>query len=255
MRASLLAARPVRAAVVGAIHAAVRRGIDDGVDALRLRRRDGDADASRLRGQTVAGELGPVIAAVGRLEQAAARAVRRRIDAPRRAPRLPERGVDHVRIARLEGEVDRAGVAVVRRATRMLLPRRAAVARTEDAALRVRPVRMAERRDVDEVRIRRMDDDASDLLRVGRGRCATTSCRRRTTCTCRCPARCRSACRPRRCRRRSRADSTAPPRSRRSIRSAARRRSAATCGRRRASPTRRRSRCRSRNAPARPERR
>src|SRR5204862_4388947 len=106
----------------------------------------------------------PGVAAVGRLVESTARAVRGRIDAPGRAARLPHRGVDHARGARLEGEVDRAGVRVV---AEDALPRHAAVFGAIDAALRVRAVRMPERGDVHEIRIGGMDDDAADLLRVG----------------------------------------------------------------------------------------
>src|SRR5205823_5556406 len=60
-------------------------------------------------------------------------------------------------------EVDRAGVLV---GPEDFLPRRAAVARAEHAALRVRAVRMAERCGVDDVRVGRMHDHAADLLRI-----------------------------------------------------------------------------------------
>src|SRR6185436_8656292 len=89
--------------------------------------------------------------------------IRRRINAPGRAARRPERGVDDVRVSGLEREVDRAGARV---RAEDLLPARAAIARAKDAALRVRGVRMPERGDVDDVRVARMDDDAADLLRV-----------------------------------------------------------------------------------------
>src|SRR5207253_5293213 len=58
------------AAVARAEHAAVV-GLDDGVDVLRIRGRDGDADdAERALGHAfVARELFPGVAAVGRLPQ------------------------------------------------------------------------------------------------------------------------------------------------------------------------------------------
>src|SRR6185295_8106845 len=101
--------------------------------------------------------------AVRRLPEAAARAVRRRVDVPGRPPRLPERGVDRARVAGLEGEVDGAGVLVLEE---HLLPMRAAVARPEDAALGVGTVGVAESGDVDEIGVRRVDEDAADLLAV-----------------------------------------------------------------------------------------
>ena len=118
-------ARPVRSAVITPVHAALR-GIDDCVDAPRAGRRNGDSDVARFRRKPVSDDLGPVIAAVRRFEKTAAGTIRRRIDAPRRAARLPERGVENIRIARLEGEVDRAGVVVVV-AREHALPRRSAI--------------------------------------------------------------------------------------------------------------------------------
>ena len=108
-------------------------------------------------------ELAPRRAAVGRLEQTAARTVRRRIHAPRRTARIPERRVDGARVTRIEREIDGAEVVAPEQ---HLLPRRAAVARTIDAAVRVRAVRMPERGDEDDVGIGRVDDDARDLTRV-----------------------------------------------------------------------------------------
>src|SRR6185436_18727188 len=103
------------------------------------------------------------VAAVERLEQPAPRTVRRRIDAPRRAARLPQRGIQHLRISRLEGDVDGAGIRVSV-AAENALPRVPAVARAKEPALGVRAVRVSERRDVNEIRIGRMDADARELL-------------------------------------------------------------------------------------------
>src|SRR6185436_4289378 len=86
-----------------------------------------------------------------------------RIDAPGRAPRLPERGIDHARIAGAEGDVDGAGVGVLEED---LLPALASVRRAEDAALRVGAVGMAEGRQEHAVGVAGIDDDSPDLLRV-----------------------------------------------------------------------------------------
>ena len=150
-----------------------------------------------------------------RFIEAAAGTVRGRIDVPRRPARLPKRRVDDVRISRLHRERDRAGVGSF---VENLAPGLSAVGRLEDAALGVRAVRMAERSDVGDVGVLRIDDDRADLLRVVQADDASSSSRRRSTCTCRRRTRCRSACRPRRCRRRSCADCSALPRSRRSSR-------------------------------------
>src|SRR5262249_29965353 len=155
-------AREARAVVVGAIEPP-GLGVDDRVDARGLRGRDAEPDPARMLWETSAAELGPRGPAVRRLEEAAARSARRRIDVPRRPPRLPERRVDDARVAGTEREVDRARVVVP---VQHLLPRLAAVLGAEDAALRARPVRMPERRDEDAVRVLRVDQDAADLLRV-----------------------------------------------------------------------------------------
>ncbi len=146
-------ARPRRAAVVGAIHAA-------GVG-RRHRWSDSDSDPSDSRRQSL--NCVPVIAAVGGFVKSAARSVRRRIDVPRRAARLPQRGVNHFRVARLEVEIDRAGVVV---RPENFLPALSAVAGAEDSTLRIRSVWMPEGSDVDEIRIVGMDENLPDLLRV-----------------------------------------------------------------------------------------
>ncbi len=200
MRASSLVRRKCVAGVVGAIEAAADVGVDEGVDPLRRRRRDGDADASRVRRQAVAGERDPVVAAIARLPQPAARAVRRRVDVPRWPPRLPERGVEHAGVARLESEVDGTGVGV---RTEHLLPdahhRRGSGRRRARHSGR-RGGRARRRRRGRGRRDRRGCVRSADCRRARRG---PRNGRRPTTCTSRCPARCPSACRLRRCRRRA----------------------------------------------------
>jgi len=137
--------------------------IDDGVDAAAVRRRDRDADAAEAVGRQAGGKLRPVGAAIGRLIEAATRPVRRRIDAPRRTPRVPERRVDRLRRRRVEVEIDRADVVALEQ---HLLPRRPAVAGAVDAAIRVGAVDMAKRRDEDDVGVLWIDEDAADLARV-----------------------------------------------------------------------------------------
>lgn len=106
-----------------------------------------------------------MLAAVDRLPQPGARAGRGRIDVPLVCGASARGGVDHVRIAGLEGEVDRAGV--LGRLPRSFLRTPAAVPRGEDATLGVRAVGMAERRDIDAVWVPGMDQDARNLLAVG----------------------------------------------------------------------------------------
>src|SRR5262249_6575967 len=107
-------------------------------------------------------ERRPVRAAVGGLEEAAAGTVRRRVDEPRRTADGPERRVHRLRIRRIERQIDRAdAVALVEH----LLPRRAAVLRSIHAAIGMRTVDVAERRDEHDVRIPRVHDYAADLPR------------------------------------------------------------------------------------------
>ena len=220
---------------------------DRRVDHLRVARRDREIRLEHAR-QAVR-QLLPVRAAVSRLEDAAV--VRLRVAAESAAfdvalLLLPERGVDDVRIARIDADVVAADVLVL---VENLLECRAAVGRAEDAALGVRAVRMAERRDEQPIRIARIDLDVRDHRRVAQRRDASTSCRRRWTCTCR-----RRSRGPGRMMPGAAADvndvgiGRARPRSRRSIRSAGCRRAASTSIRSRSIATRRRcrSRCRRR---------
>ncbi len=154
--------RPRRARVVGAVEPALLR-VHDGVDAPAVGGRHGDADAPEALGRQPRRQRLPRRAAVGRLEDAAARAVRRRVDAPRRTPRVPERGVHDLRVLRVELQVDRADVLVL---VEHLLPRGAAVAGAEDAAVGVRAVDVAERGDEHHVRVLGVHDHPPDVPRV-----------------------------------------------------------------------------------------
>src|SRR2546430_10435267 len=84
-------------------------GLDQRPDAGRLgrRRRETDVAPHSSRQAGVVGDLGPVLAAVGGLEQAAALAAGDEL--PGIALRLPERGIQHVGIGRVEHEVGDAG--------------------------------------------------------------------------------------------------------------------------------------------------
>ncbi len=136
--------------------------VDVRVDALRIRRRDCDADAADVRGKPV-GELRPRLAAVRRFIEPAARAVRWRIDVPRRPPRLPQGCVQNVRVRGIHGQRRRAGIRIF---IQNLGPGCAAVDGLEDAALLVRSVLVSERRDVRNLGIARIDDDRADLTRI-----------------------------------------------------------------------------------------
>src|SRR3989449_8585251 len=86
---------PRRAAVIGAIHAALV-GLDQRPDAGRLGRRYRETDVAphSSRQSGVVRDLGPMLTAVGGLEQAATLAAGDEL--PGIALRLPERGIQHV---------------------------------------------------------------------------------------------------------------------------------------------------------------
>ena len=88
----------------------------------------------------------PVISTIDGFVETRTRAAGGRIDIPWRAPCLPHRGVDHFWITGLEREVDGTGGVIV---AEYPGPVRAAVAGPEHAALRIRSIRVAERRDID----------------------------------------------------------------------------------------------------------
>ena len=77
-------------------------------------------------------------------------------------PALVRRGVEDVRVRRIHHDVGEPRVVVDELRVR---PGLAAVGRLVEAALRVRTEQMAHRRDVDDVRILRVHDDAADALR------------------------------------------------------------------------------------------
>ena len=85
-------------------------------------------------------------------------------DLPRLAVLVVHRRVERRRRLAVDHEIDRADAVVD---VEHFLPRLAAVDRAEHAALVVPREEMSHRRDVDDVRIRRVDDDARDVMRVG----------------------------------------------------------------------------------------
>ena len=64
---------------------------------------------------------------------------------------------------------------------RTLLPGQPAVGRLVDAALAARRPEVAERRDIDDVEVDGIDDDARDLPCCRAAPCCATTCRRRST--------------------------------------------------------------------------
>ena len=135
--------------------------LHDGVHAIRIRRayRHTDATNEATRQPLVARDLGPRLAAVSALEQAAASATAGHLEFL--AVRLPQRCVHHVRIVAVDRDVDRAGLVV---AIQHLAPTLAAIGALEHAALCTRHAVLAERRDEHDVRIRGMNADLGDAV-------------------------------------------------------------------------------------------
>ena len=155
--------RPAVACVVRAIDADRLPRRDRRVDAARLARRDRDVGLHDVLRQTAC-QRTPGRAAVGRFEDAAVGAVPGAV-LPRTLTRLPQTRVDDVGIPRIELEVRRAGVLVL---VEHFLKRSSAVDRSEDAALFVRPVRMAQHRNEQAIGVARVDDDVRNLLAVAK---------------------------------------------------------------------------------------
>ena len=157
--AVLRALGPAQATVLRPEDATVGR-LDEREDPIRARRRDRDRDLPQdaLRQPAIARELGPGVATVDRLEDATALAAADEL--VRAADRLPQGRVHDARIPRIDREVDAAGLGAARQD---LLPGLPAIPGTEDAARRVRPVRVAEGRDVRGVGILGVDPDLADV--------------------------------------------------------------------------------------------
>jgi hypothetical protein len=135
--------------------------LDRRVEDVRVRGRDGEADATEVARGQARPDLLPRRARVGRfVERAFGAAVDER---PVVSASLVGRGVDGVGVVRIDYDVGDAGVlADVERA----LPRLAAVGRLEEAAVAARPPERPLRRDVDHVGVARINHDATDVLRL-----------------------------------------------------------------------------------------
>ena len=158
----LICLRPVLAAVVRSKHTAVF-GFDNRPDAIRISRRNRDAhDSDRSARQArTARDFSPGIAAISRLEDLAPRTAT--LQSPRLAIYFPERCVDNVRIGWIDNQIAGAGFVA---AEKNFLPGLAAIFRSKYAALFVRRPHMSLRRDVNDIRILRMDANARNLSRV-----------------------------------------------------------------------------------------
>ena len=140
--------------------------VDEGVEHFRVRGGGVEADpaAHRCRRQAAV-RVGPAAAAVCRFPDAAL--ARARLDArvAPLAPRaLPGCRVQRVRVRWIHHQIDGAGARAL---VEHLRPRPPAVGRLEDAAHLVLGPGVSGRRDVDDVRVGRVDQDAGDRVRVG----------------------------------------------------------------------------------------
>ena len=155
---------PAGAVVVGAIQAAFFSfRLDQRPNAAGLRRGHGHADLAQRAGRKslVARNFGPAVAAIGGLEQPAARATGG--DVPEVAPGLPDRGVEDARIAGVHRHVHGAAIFVAIENFRPVL---AAIVGAIDTARLVRAEDVAEGSDIDDVGVGRVDQHAADMLGV-----------------------------------------------------------------------------------------
>ena len=132
---------------------------DDGIKAFRVGRGDRQVDLENRLGSGRL-ELPPGLAAVARLEQSAAGTAPSRVF-PGALARLPEAGVDNVRIGRIDHDFRSAGILILAQDFFKGLP---SIRRAVDPALGVRAVRMTQDGGKDPVRVPRVDGELRDLL-------------------------------------------------------------------------------------------
>src|SRR5947208_5894105 len=152
---------PMLAGVIGAVKPAFLR-LDDCVNAVGIRTRNGDADLTKDSfGKAVTLEMFPRDAIIFRpIKSAACTAAGEK---PRLSARLPKRCEDDVRVMRIKDNIDPAGVLVFGQNFR---PRFSAVGRPENSAFLTWTKRVAERCGQDDVLISWIDDQCPDLTAV-----------------------------------------------------------------------------------------
>ncbi len=111
----------------------------------------------------MADDLLPMVAAIFGAIETAARALRRRVDTPGRPARLQQRSIDCLGVAGLKGQVDDAGVFVVKEHA---LPFFSAVFGIENAALRIRSIGVAEGGNEDFFRVAGIHENPGNLPRI-----------------------------------------------------------------------------------------
>ena len=152
---------PSVAAIIGTIEPAFFR-FDERINTVGVAARDRDASPSEnSRGQAFPIQVFPGVAAIDGLVKSATGTTAG--EAPWRARTLPESGEEHIGIVRIEGQVNGASLVILEQ---NLLPGLAAIAGAEDAAVRIGAISMAERGNIDKIRIARMNQNSGDVLRV-----------------------------------------------------------------------------------------
>ena len=147
-------------AVIGAKQPTVFR-FDNRVHAIGIRPHRQPNSAVRSLRQSMFFQPLPGCAAIGRAVEPAPGSAAG--ETPRRAPRLPQRRKQNVRIPRIERNVDGARVLIL---IKHFIPGLAAIQRAENSALRVRTKRMPERRHKDNFRVARIHNHLPDRARI-----------------------------------------------------------------------------------------
>ena len=119
---------------------------------------DRDADAAVLAGRQAVRQLAERLSAVGGLPERRARTAS--VEAIGSAPSLMRRGIDDRRIARINRDVDDSRVLIDEQS---VAPGLATIGGLEQAALLARREEIPHRRDPDDVGVRRMGGDASNV--------------------------------------------------------------------------------------------
>src|SRR6266571_4008328 len=137
-------------------------GLDDCIDAIGIRSRNGDADlAEHSARKTVALKTFPRNAVIFRTIKSAARAAAG--EKPWLSARLPKRREHDIRIMRIEHNVDSASVFIFRQNLR---PCFAPVGGTKNTALLIWTECVTQRRNENHILISRIDNQRANLPRV-----------------------------------------------------------------------------------------
>src|ERR1700730_3369884 len=157
----LVNARPMLPGIIRAIEPTFLR-LDDCVNAIGIGARNGDADLAKnsIR-QSVSFQMFPGHPVIFRMVKSTPRSAAR--EKPRLPARLPKGREDNVRIVRIENNVDAAGVLIL---TQYFGPRLSAISRSKNSTLRIRPKRMTESGDQNNVGISWIDNQRTDLPRI-----------------------------------------------------------------------------------------